>query len=284
VTFARYTPTAAATIPLGSVVQTADGSQKYLVVADTGQAAYNATTSVYTIASGSASITATVQAVTASAAANASAGSINTLGQAIAGVDTVSNAAGFTNGSDAETDAAFRARFISYINSLSKATRAAIGNAILAIQQGVNYTLVEGYTYAGAVQLGYFYAVVDDGSGAPGGTFLSTVSNAIDAVRPVGSTFGVFAPVVITANVSMTLTTAAGYTHSVVVAQVQAALLAYINALALGATLPFSRLSQVAYSTSAGVTNVTGVTLNGGSADVTATNQQAIKAGTLSIT
>lgn len=284
VTFSRFTATAQASVPVGSVVQTADGSQKFTVVADTNQAAYNAGSNAYILPGATASITATVTSVKAAAAANVLAGALNTLGQAIAGVDSVTNGANFTNGADAESDAAFRARFVSYIASLSKATKAAIANAVLSVQQGINYSITENFNYAGAAQPGYFYVVVDDGSGAPSGTFLTTVSNAIDAVRPVTSTFGVFGPTLVTANVTMVLTTAAGYTHSAVVAAVQAALQAYITALQIGAALPYSRLAQIAYSASAGVTNVTGVLLNGGTADLSATSQQVIRAGTLSIT
>jgi uncharacterized phage protein gp47/JayE len=283
VMFARFTPTAQALVPVGTVVQTADGSQKYSVVADTAQPSYNATLGAYVLGAGVSSITATVQSLISAAAANAQAGFINTLGGALPGVDTVTNTLNFTNGADPESDAAFRARFITYIASLSKATKAAIGNAITSIQQGVVYTLTEGFTYAGAAQLGYFYVVVDDGSGTPSGTFLSTVSNAIDVVRPVGSTFGVFAPVLVTANVAMTLTSGTGYVHATVVAQVIAALQAYINTLAIGATLPFTKLASVAFGASAGVTNVTGITLNGGTADLTATIQQVIKTGTLTV-
>ena len=284
VTFARFTSTTQVLVPLASVVQTADGSQKYTVIADTNQTAYSATLGGYVMAAGVTSCVATVKSVNAAAAANAAIAAINTLGQTIAGVDTVTNAAAFTTGADAETDAAFRSRFVGYINSLSKATMAAIGNAILAIQQGINYTLTEGYAYGGAAQLGYFYVVVDDGTGAPSGTFLSTVSNAVDAVRPVGSTFGVFAPVLVTANVAMATTTASGYNHAAIVALVQAAVQSYINGLVIGQTLPYTKLSQLAYGASPAVTNVTGITLNGGTADLTATNQQVIKAGTISVT
>lgn len=284
VTFARFTPTAQATVPVGTTVQTADGTQKYQVVADTNQVAYSASLLAYVLGAGVTSITATVQSTLTASSGNAAAGLINTLGAAIAGVDTVTNALTFSNGADAESDSAFRTRFVAYIASLSKATKTAIGNAILSVQLGVNYTLTENLSYASVSQLGYFYVVVDDGTGAPGAPFLLTVSNAIDAVRPVCSTFGVFAPTMLTANVAMTLTTGAGYIHGTVVAQVVAALQAYINTLPIGTALPFSRLAQIAYTTSAGVTNVTAVTLNSGTADLAATAQQVIKAGTLTIT
>ncbi|HHW4679687.1 MAG TPA: baseplate J/gp47 family protein [Xylella sp.] len=128
-------------------------------------------------------------------------------------MDTVINTAAFTNGTNAESDAALRTRFIAYVASLSKATKAAVGYAATSLRQGLTYTLVENQQYNGAAQNGYFYLVVDDGTGNPSPTFLATVYNAIDAVRPLTSTFGVFAPVVVAANVRMTITTAADNDH-----------------------------------------------------------------------
>jgi len=283
VTFARFTPAMQASIPVGTLVQSADGTQEYAVVVDTAQAAYDATSAAYIIAAGTASCTATVVASLAGAAGNASAGQINVLAGAIPYVDTVTNALGFSNGADAESDTDFRARFILWVASLSKATRAAVGAAITSLQQGMGYTITENALYNGTAQLGYFYVVVDDGTGAPSSTLLSSVSNAVDLVRPVGSTFGVFAPVVVSANVAMTLTTATGYDHTATVALVLAALTAYINSLPMGTTLAYSRLAQVAHDASPGILSITGVTLNGGTADLTATNKQVIKIGTATI-
>lgn len=283
VTFARFTATMQATIPVGTIVQSADGTQQYTVVADTTQAAYSPTLGAYVIAAGTTSCTASIQSVNAAAAANASAGQISVLAGAIPYVDTVTNAVGLTNGADAESDADFRARFVTWVASLSKATRAAIGNAVTSLQLGMVYTITEGLTYAGTTQTGYFYVVVDDGTGSPSSTLLSSVSNAVDAVRPVGSTFGIFAPVVVSANIGMTITTATGYDHTATVALVSAALTAYINSLPLGTSLTFSRLAQIAYDASAGVTNVTAVTLNGGTSDLAATAKQVIKIGTATI-
>lgn len=281
VTFSRFTPTIQAVVPVGAVVQTADGSQQFTVNLDTTNPAYNASLGGYVIPAGSSSVTVSVTAVTTGSSANVVAGAISTLAQAIPGVDTVSNAAAFTNGANAETDGALRVRFISYVQSLSKATKAAVAYAITSLQQGLTYTLTENQTRAGVYQPGYFFVVVDDGTGAPSSTLLSTVYNAIDAVRPITVTFDVFAPTVLTANVVMTIATASGYTHSAVTAIVQAALQSYINTLPLGASLAYSRLAQVAYDASPGVTNVTGATMNGGTSDIAATTQQVVKAGTV---
>lgn len=283
VTFARATATAQAVIPIGLTVLSADGTQSYTVNLDTTNSAYNAPLSGYVLAAGVTSLNVTVTAVTAGIAANAVVGQISLINSPVPGVDSVTNALAFTNGVDPETDAALRLRFIAFIASLSKATKTAVGNAILALKQGVTYSITENVNYSGAAQNGYFYVVVDDGTGAPPSAFISSVSNAIDAVRPLTSTFGVFAPIVVTANVSMTVTTAAAYDHSATAALAVTALKNYINALVIGQTLTFSRLTQVAYDASPGITNVTGVTLNSGTADLAATAQQVIKSGTVGV-
>lgn len=283
VTFSRFTPSQQAVVAVGTTIQTGDGSQKFAVTLDTTNPAYNATLGGYVLAAGVSSINIPAAASTAGAGGNVSAGQLNTLTQAVPGVDTVSNSAAFINGTDAESDSALRVRFIAFVASLSKATKGAIGYAITSLKQGVTYTLIENLQYNGTTDNGYFYVVVDDGTGAPGSTFLSNVAKAIDAVRGVSIRFGVFAPVVVTANVGMTITTAAGYDHTTVVGLVGTALRSYINALLLGQTLTYSRLAQIAYDASPGVTNVTAVLLNGGTADVTATTQQVIKAGTVTV-
>ncbi len=283
VTFSRFTTTQQVVVPVGATVQTADGTQQFTVTIDTTNPAYNAALGGYVIAAGVGNVTAPVQAVTAGAAGNAVAGSVTVIAGAISGVDTVTNTAAFVNGADAESDAALRTRFIAYVASLSKATKNAVSYAISSIKQGITSTLVENQTYAGATQYGYFYVVVDDGTGSPPGTLLSSVANAIDAVRPVCSTFGVFAPVVVNASVAMTISTATGYDHTATATLVKNALTSYINGLPLGTTLPFSRLAQVAYDASPGVINVTGVTLNSGTSDLTATSQQVIKASTITV-
>jgi uncharacterized phage protein gp47/JayE len=285
VTFSRFTATNQATIPVGTVVQSADGTQQYAVIADTTNPAYNATLSSFVVPAGTNSITVTVQAVTAGAAGNMLANQVNALGQALPGIDTVTNANPFTNGADAEADTAFRTRFIAYIASLSKGTKGAVGYAITSLQQNVSYTYTENETYGGATNMGFFYVVVDDGSGNPPSSFLSTVYNAIDAVRPATVNFAVFAPVLQTAAVSMALTTTGdSATHNAVIALVTAALQSYINTLPLGGSLSYSRLSQIAYDASPLVTNVTAVTLNGGTADLAVTAKQIIKSGSLTIT
>jgi uncharacterized phage protein gp47/JayE len=151
------------------------------------------------------------------------------------------------------------------------------------MQSGVTYTLTENYTYDGTPQLGYFYAVVDDSSGAPTSTFIDQAYAAIEPVRGFTITFGVFPPEVVTANVSMVISVDASGDHDTIVGMVQTAIQDYIAGLALGQLLAYSRLSNIAYGASSLVTNVSSVTLNGGTADIAASGKQVIRAGTVAV-
>jgi hypothetical protein len=147
VTFSRFTATNQALIAVGSSVTTTDGTQAFTVTTDTTNAAYDPVQGGYIIAAGVSSLSVPVQANTAGAAGNAQAGTITVISGSIQYVDTVTNSTTFTNGKDAESDTDFRARFVLWIASLSKATKAAIGYAISSMQSGVTYTLTENTAY-----------------------------------------------------------------------------------------------------------------------------------------
>jgi uncharacterized phage protein gp47/JayE len=283
VTYSRFTPTNSALIPIGSLVGSTDGSQQYAVTIDVTNPLYSASLSGYLVPAGTASATVPVIASTAGAAGNALIGTVTVVVGSISGVDTVTNSTVFTNGVDPETDSAFRARFILWVQSLSKGTKAAIGYALSSMQQGVTYTLTENQDYSGNTLYGYFYAVVDDGSGAPNSAFLASAAAAIESARAFTTRYGVFAPVLVPANISMTITTDTSVAHGVVVAQVTAAIQTYIASLRLGQILPYTQLAAIAYAVTPAITNVSGVLLNGATADLSATNKQVIRPGTVAV-
>jgi uncharacterized phage protein gp47/JayE len=283
VTFSRFSPVTTALVPVGTLVVTADGSQSFSVVADPTNAAWNAAQNGYTLAAGIASATVPVAAAVAGSSGNVQAAAISLIQAALPGVDTVSNATPSAGGLDAEGDPALRARFAAYLVSLFKATTQAVGYAVSTVQQGLQYTIQENMTQTGTVQPGSFVVTVDDGTGSPPGTLLTAAANAIETVRPVGSVWTVVAPIVTTANVSMAIATAPTATHAMVTAQVAAALTSFIDALPVGAPLPWSRLAQVAYGASTAVTNVFAVTLNGAAADVVPGLGGVVKAGGMTV-
>jgi uncharacterized phage protein gp47/JayE len=282
VTFSRFTTTNQSVIPVGTTLQTADGSQSFTVPADPTNTAFNEALNGFVMAATVATLNVTAVATTPGSGGNVLASTITSMGQGIPGVDTVTNAAAFTNGQDSESDPAFKARFVLYIAGLSQATKAAVASAIADVQQGLQFTLTEDFDYNGTYDPGSFYVVIDDGSGTPPSQLLTNVGNAIENVRALGIRFAVFAPIVSDVNVSMTITSATGFDHPTVVGEVGLALTAFINGLGLGNGLPYTRLAGIAFGIS-GVINVSAVLLNSGTSDITGNPQVTLKAGTIAV-
>ena len=282
VTFSRYTATNPAVVPVGANVQTADGSQVFQVVADATNIAYSPAVAGYPLAAGTASVNASVLAVSVGTAANVAANTVTTMATAISGVDLVTNATALAGGAAAETDAAVKVRFVKYILGLSRGDAYGVGSALANLNVGLTYTLTDQYSYGGVFRPGYFYVVVDDGSGSPSAAFLASATAAVQAVKPLGCWFGCFPPVIVSANVSMTLTTLTGYDHNTVVGEVATLISANITALGLGAGLPYTQLSAWAYSV-AGVSNASAILLNGATNDIVANNQNRIMPGTVAV-
>jgi len=282
VTFSRFTPLLQAVVPVGATLQSADGTQTFVVILDMTNANYSSALNGYVLAPGVTSIACLVQATVASTASNVLANTLTVLTTPIAGVDYINNAGAFSGGSGQELDPAFRARFWLYIAALRGATNGAVAYAVASLQVGAAYTLTENYTLAGVYQPGFFFVVVDDGTGTPPTTLTASAYAAIDALRPLTSTFTVYSPAILHANVSMILGVATGYNRTAVVGLVGNALTAYINTNPLGVTLSPFRLAQVAMDVP-GVTDISGFTLNGGLADLIPTPQQVTKTGTMSV-
>ncbi len=283
VTFSRFSPVVSAFIPVGAIVSSVTNSQSFSVTADAANAAFSEANGGYTLASGLASLSVSVVASVAGSAGNVQSGAITMMRSAVAGVDTVTNPAALTGGVEAESDAAFRARFGNYLASLSRATSVAIGSAIGAIQQGLSFTINENINRAGAVQPGHFVVTVDDGTGDPSVALLSTVQQVVDANRPVGTSFAVQGPVVVPADVALTVVTASGTPHAVAVAAVGTAIENYIAGLKIGEMLSYTRLAQLAYDASASVINISGLVLNGQTSDLVPPLFGAVRAGTVTV-
>lgn len=283
VTFSRFTPTLQAVVPLRAGVQTGDGSQKFVVALDTTNPAWSAPLNGYVIPPGQTSLAVLVQAVTPSTASNVLANTITVLTTNIPGVDFISNAGAFSGGSDPESDPAFLARFVVYIAGLRAGTESAVANAVLGLGVGAAYNIVETQNLDGSFHPGFFYVVVDDGSGNPPSSLLTAAYKAIDAIRAVTVSFAVFPPQIVLANVSMTIGTAPGFDHPTVVGQVGQAVTTYLNTQTVGAgMLSYFKLAQIAMDIQ-GVTDLTGYSLNLGQSDIILTPQQVIKAGTVSV-
>ncbi len=283
VTFTRYTATGPALIPPGALVRTSDGAQTFAVVIETANPAWSASSGGYVVAAGVPSVIVPVSAQAAGIAGNVQPSAVTLLATAIPGIDAVGNQAAFTNGLDAETDDAFRARFQTFIQSRSRATPLAVGSAVESVQQGLDYTIQENVNTAGISAIGSFVVTVDDGSGAPSSALLFAAGSAIEAVRPIGSVFAVQPPAVIPAVIGLSVTVAAGTAKPAIAANVATALGAFVNTLPIGASLPLTRLAQIAYGADPGVQNVTNILLNGAAADLPAGPAGVIKTSSVTV-
>lgn len=281
VRFTSFTPdNQSATIPVGTPVKTV-GNVIYDVVEDSTNAAWSAVANAYVRPAGTASITVPVQCETPGTAGNVAAGAVCLLGSAISGIDTVTNDAALTNGSDGETDAALRVRFVSYINSRSKATLTAIESAITDVSAGLIYQVIENVDAAGMFLPGNVVAFIDDGSGDVADAVIDQVYIAIDDVRPAAVSIQVVRPKVVRPPVAMTVSVNSTGDLPTIQATISTNIAAYLNSLTIGGSASYSRLIQIAYASSTAVTNVSGVTLDGGTVDLPATTGTAYRAGTV---
>lgn len=284
VTFGRLTTTGQVVVPVGATVATQDGAQTYAVDLDTLNPAYNAGLGGYVLAIGVASVVVKVTAITAGSGGNAVAGAINTITSAIPGVDSVTNAAAFTTGVDAETDPQFRVRFRKFIKALREATPPALEFAVESLQRGITCKIVEKALHDGTPRKAYFYALVDDGTGFPTSDLLTSAGAALDRSHAAGLEFAVYAPTVVTIAVTADLVFADGTSDTQIaqaIADAMAAIADYLNTLPIGQNVYWSKVWQVIQDSSEDIVELTGLLVAGGSVDVVMTVNQVAKAGTL---
>jgi uncharacterized phage protein gp47/JayE len=279
-TFQKFQPTPTQVlVPTGTLVQTVGGAVQYRVVPDSTQSAYSVSANGYVLPAGQTSITATIQSVAVGAASNVLANTLTQFGSSVPGIDLVTNASPITNGIDAESDDDFRARFILYLATLAQATRAAILAAVDGVQQGLLINLLENQTPTGVPALGSFSVIVDDGSGDPPASLLSSIYTAVDSVRAFGVQPFVAAPSQISAVIVLSIHLSGGaVTGPTVNTAVANAIVGMTNELGPGATLYASSVMATALDVP-GVTSIDprSISINGLPTDLTATPAQEIR-------
>jgi uncharacterized phage protein gp47/JayE len=284
VSFSRFVDNLPATIPVGTMVKTTDGSLSFSVTQDQTLSVWQPGPAAYVLPSGIGSADLPVICTTGGSIGNVLANTITVIAASLPGVDQVNNANPLSNGTDAESDAAFRNRFQSYLASRSRATLAAVQNAIANVQQGLDVVVEENTAPDGAAQVGSFLVIVDDGTGYPSSGLLSNIASAVDAVRPIGTTFAVVPPQVLVVNVSLTAVLTFTVTASLSTPSIQNYVAIYLNSLPIGRGASVTRVAQNGYLAGAGIENITGIQLNGSSSDVAVPVGTVIKAGQIVVT
>lgn len=283
-TFARFSTSGTATIPVGSTVGTSDGSQRIVVALDTTHPYYDAGLGGYVLEVGDASREVPAASVSTGAAANVLAGTVTVITSPIPGIDTVTNEDDFVGGADQETTTAMRVRWRAYIQGLREGTPAAVLSYVLAISPTVDAVLVENEELNGAPRKGFFYIIADDGSGDPPPEFITTVSAVVDAHRAAGIEGAAYAPDPVAITITGTVVEiVAGADEDEVIALVEAALQAHISALKIGEDVVFTRLYGVAYDAAPDLRKIT-LLLNGATADITVGPQEVADFTSVAIT
>jgi uncharacterized phage protein gp47/JayE len=282
-TFSRLLTGTTTNIPAGTQVKTSSGNLAFEVAVDTRNAAWQAASGSYVLPLGVTAIDLPITATLPGSSGNVSAGVITAVATAVPGLDSVSNASALSGGFDAETDAKFRTRFRDYINSRSLATVTAIGYSIIALQQSLRYRLFENTDSTGAWSPGQFLIIVDDGSGYPSASVLANVYAVVDKVRPIGSSFMVRAPNVVSVDVAISLTGGAESLDAAVTSLVIAAVSDYINGLPIGGTLSTTRIAEVAYRIGQFQANILSVAIDDTAADLAAPDTGLLRAQSVKI-
>jgi uncharacterized phage protein gp47/JayE len=225
-----------------------------------------------------------VVCLTSGLVGNVLADTITVIASSLPGVDQVGNVNPLSNGADAESDQAFRSRFQSFLATRSRATLLAVQNAIANVQQDLDVAIEENTASDGTARIGSFLVIVDDGTGYPSSSLLSTVAAAVESVRPIGTTFAVIAPQVLIVNVSLTAALTFAAIASQSITSIQNYIATYLNGLPIGRSASVTRVAQNAYLAGSGIENVAGIQLNGSSSDVIPPPRAVIKSGEIVVT
>lgn len=252
--FSALAPLAqAAFVPVGTIVQAPGGGIQYQVIADNSQPNYNSAQNAYILPSGETSMNVAVQSVNAGSGSNVQAATLTQIASTLFGIPIVTNTGPIQDGQNAESDEAFRARFVEYLNSLSKATEVAILEALQAIQAGLKISLFENVLAIGNPPTGFvdpYYgnivAIIDDGSGNPSANLKQAANNAVNTTRAFGIQYQVLPPAVVVPSIELNIKVDPAFTNTVVETAVQTAIIAMINSLAIGGVIYLSQIELAA--------------------------------------
>lgn len=297
VTFSRFTATITGVVPVGSIVSVSLNNLQFIVTADTGNAFYNAGLNSYILPISQFSMSVPVKCTTSGTIGNIAVGAIDTINNNVpvtVGIDNVTNPSAFTNGANPWSDTETKQQFVLYINSLSRATYQAIAFAVSTTTNGgevvTRYNIVENFNEMGSPQLGYFYVIIDNGTGSTVTTaLLDNVIASVEAYRGLTIAFDVTAATFITPTViaNVHLVAQPTETNAVIKANVMSGIQAYANSIPFNQPMLFSKLVEAIYNSDPNIATIAspgGVLLNAGSSDLAGNNLQVFSVPSGNIT
>lgn len=289
VTFSRTITTSVSYIPASTtILQTSSSpSIQFTTTIDTTNPNYDPTTNSYVMSISTSSINVPVICLQTGSIGNVAAGQITVINSPLINVPSVNNGSPFTNGSDVATDEQTKIDFVLYLQGLSRATYLAIAFAVVNTpsygQQITRYQIIENKDESGNTLYGFFFIVVDDGTGSPSSSLINAVKSNLEFYRGLSIMYDVIGPSVTTMTIVMTLTinqSSDTPLQTEVTTNVKNALISYINGLPIGGTkvitypfntsgfLYFSELYDVIFNADPNIISIPSLTLNSGTSDI----------------
>lgn len=235
---------------------------------------------------GTVDVKATAQAT--GAGGNVDKGRINKIPVSIYGVSSVTNSAAAYDGYEEETDDSLLERLLFAVRQ-----PATSGNVYHYIEWA---TAVAG---VGAVKVIPLWngngtvkvIVVDNNKDVPSEDLLESVRKAIEANQPIGATVTVTTPAVLTVNISLKVTNGSGNIDAI-----KTVLTKYFKEKVFGTnytqqdtnnvTISYAQIGQIILdnSSSTGVSDYSELTVNGGTVNISISNEQLPVIGTVTLT
>jgi Baseplate J-like protein len=296
VTFSRFTTTQVGVVPVNTIVTDSSNGLNFVITADVSNPNYNASTNSYNVAITDTSMTVPAICQTPGAIGNVTAGSIDTIQNpsTCPNIDTVTNSSAFVNGQDAASDTQTKQLFVLYIQGQSKATLQAIQFAVASVnigtEQVINYNVVENYNYSGSPQLGFFYVVINNGTGTATSALINAVSSAVNLVRGLTIQYAVYAALTtaLTITVKVHLVAQPTETQAQITTNINNSLINYANSLGFNSTFNYSKISELVYDSDPNIMNVlsgsNAPTLNSSNVDVSCDDNHVFSLPSSSIT
>ncbi|QNB48217.1 baseplate J protein [Thermanaerosceptrum fracticalcis] len=211
---------------------------------------------------------------------NVPAGAIKYFPITLPGLTAVTNPDPVTNGYDGETDAELRARYFAKVQ-----TPATSGNKYhyrnWALEKsGVGDAKVFPlWNGAGTVKV----VIINSNKRAADAQLVTDVANYIEEQRPIGATVTVTSAEELVINISVTLTLAAGYTLEQARASIEAKVTDYLKSIAFISDFVSYVIIGSLILQADGVTDYSGLTVNGGTSNITIGAEQVAVLGVVTI-
>lgn len=228
------------------------------------------------IAAGKTAMDVAVECEVAGSLGNVIAGAIKYFPVTIAGLTAVTNAAAVTNGYDEETDDDLRQRY--YVKVQTPATS---GNKYHYLNWAKSVTgvgdarVIPLWNGNGTVKV----IIINSNKRAADSTLVTSVSDYIEDVRPIGATVTVESAAELAIDVSATLSLQTGYALADVKVAIEANLTQYLKDIAFVETyVSYAKVGSLILETE-GVLDYSALTVNTGIANITISDSQVAVLG-----